>query len=132
MWGRACRLLSGRAALRRVGVPRRFLPWGPVVPWVDGVGPCLIEAGEGTEAEAMVARVYITLKPGVLDPAGKAVESSLHTLGFPGVRSVRLGKYLELQLPDGDSAMARAQVEEMCKKLLANTVVENFRIELAG
>jgi phosphoribosylformylglycinamidine synthase len=80
----------------------------------------------------MVARVYITLKPGVLDPAGKAVESSLHTLGFSDVNSVRLGKYVELQLPDGDRAAARSRVEEMCKKLLANTVVENYRVELAG
>jgi phosphoribosylformylglycinamidine synthase subunit PurS len=80
----------------------------------------------------MVARVYITLKPGVLDPAGKAVESSLHTLGFPDVAAVRLGKYVELQLPDGDRAAARKSVEEMCKKLLANTVVENYRVEVAG
>ncbi len=80
----------------------------------------------------MVARVYITLKPGVLDPAGKAVQNSLHTLGFPDVHSVRLGKYVEVQLPDGDPAAARAQVEDMCKKLLANTVVENYRVEFAG
>jgi len=80
----------------------------------------------------MVARVYVTLKPGVLDPAGKAVESSLHTLGFQEVGAVRLGKYIELQLPDGDGAAARARVEEMCRKLLANTVVENYRVELQG
>jgi phosphoribosylformylglycinamidine synthase PurS subunit len=78
----------------------------------------------------MVARVYVTLKPGVLDPAGKAVEGSLHTLGFGQVSGVRLGKYIELQLPDGNGAEARAQVEEMCRKLLANTVVENFRVEI--
>jgi len=78
----------------------------------------------------MVARVYVTLKPGVLDPAGKAVEGSLHTLGFGQVSGVRLGKYIELQLPDGNAAEARAQVEEMCRKLLANTVVENFRVEI--
>ncbi len=80
----------------------------------------------------MVARVYITLKLGVLDPAGKAVENSLHTLGFPDVRSVRLGKYVEVQLPDGDPDAARVRVEEMCKKLLANTVVENYRVEFAS
>ena len=80
----------------------------------------------------MLARVYITLKAGVLDPAGKAVETSLHTLGFPEVASVRLGKYVELQLPEGDQASARARVEEMCKRLLANTVVENYRVELSG
>ncbi len=80
----------------------------------------------------MVARVYITLKLGVLDPAGKAVENSLHTLGFPDVRSVRLGKYVEVQLPDGDPDAARVRVEEMCQKLLANTVVENYRVEFAS
>jgi phosphoribosylformylglycinamidine synthase subunit PurS len=78
----------------------------------------------------MVARVYVTLKSGVLDPAGKAVEGSLHALGFGQVSGVRLGKYIELQLPDGNAAEARAQVEEMCRKLLANTVVENFRVEI--
>ena len=78
----------------------------------------------------MLARVYVTLKPGVLDPAGKAVEGSLHALGFGQVSGVRLGKYIELQLPDGGSADTRAQVEEMCRKLLANTVVENFRVEI--
>ena len=78
----------------------------------------------------MLARVYVTPKPGVLDPAGKAVEGSLHALGFGQVSGVRLGKYIELQLPDGSGADARAQVEEMCRKLLANTVVENFRVEI--
>ena len=78
----------------------------------------------------MLARVYVTLKPGVLDPAGKAVEGSLHALGFAQVSGVRLGKYIELQLPDGNGTEARAQVEEMCRKLLANTVVENFRVEI--
>jgi phosphoribosylformylglycinamidine synthase PurS subunit len=80
----------------------------------------------------MVARVFVTLKPGVLDPAGKVVESSLHSLGFQEVAAVRLGKYIELQLPDGDRATAKARVEEMCKKLLANTVVENYRVEFQG
>ena len=78
----------------------------------------------------MLARVYVTLKPGVLDPAGKAVEGSLHALGFGQVSGVRLGKYIELQLPVGSGVDARAQVEEMCRKLLANTVVENFRVEI--
>ena len=79
----------------------------------------------------MVARVFVTLKPGVLDPAGKAVEHSLHALGFAEVGGVRLGKYIELEVQAKDAAQARARVEEMCKKLLANTVVENFRVELA-
>jgi phosphoribosylformylglycinamidine synthase subunit PurS len=78
----------------------------------------------------MRARVFVTLKPGVLDPAGKAVEKSLHTLGFPEADGVRLGKYVELELKETDKARARARVEEMCRKLLANTVVENFKVEL--
>jgi phosphoribosylformylglycinamidine synthase len=78
----------------------------------------------------MLARVFITLKPGVLDPAGKAVEGSLHSLGYPEVGSVRLGKYVEVQVEETDPARAKARVEEMCQKLLANTVVENFRVEL--
>ena len=80
----------------------------------------------------MLARVFITLKPGVLDPAGKAVEGSLHSLGYSEVGSVRLGKYIEVQVEESDAARAKARVEEMCKKLLANTVVENFRVEIAG
>lgn len=78
----------------------------------------------------MVARVFVTLKPGVLDPAGKAVERSLQTLGYQEVGAVRLGKYIELHLEDGDPEKARLRVEEMCRKLLANTVVESYRVEL--
>ena len=78
----------------------------------------------------MLARVFITLKPGVLDPAGKAVEGSLHSLGYEEVGQVRLGKYVEITLQDGDREKAKARVEEMCRKLLANTVVENFRVEI--
>jgi phosphoribosylformylglycinamidine synthase PurS subunit len=80
----------------------------------------------------MVARVFVTLKPGVLDPAGKAVEKSLHSLGYPEVGGVRLGKYLEVQLDTQDPAQAKKRVEEMCQKLLANTVVENFKVEIGG
>ena len=80
----------------------------------------------------MLARVFVTLKPGVLDPAGKAVEGSLHSLGYSEVGEVRLGKYLELKLDEKDPARAKARAEEMCRKLLANTVVENFRVELVG
>jgi phosphoribosylformylglycinamidine synthase PurS subunit len=78
----------------------------------------------------MLARVFVTLKPGVLDPAGKAVERGLHALGYAGVGSVRLGKYLELSVEGGDPVQAKTRVEEMCRKLLANTVVENFRVEV--
>ena len=74
----------------------------------------------------MKARVFITLKNGVLDPQGKAIHHALEGLGFPGVNDVRAGKLIELDLADGTSD---ADIEEMCRKLLANTVIENFRIE---
>ncbi len=78
----------------------------------------------------MIARVFVTLKPGVLDPAGKAVEQSLHSLGYSEVGDARLGKYIELRIEHSDPAKARARVEEMCRKLLANTVVEDYRVEI--
>lgn len=80
----------------------------------------------------MLARVFVTLKPGVLDPAGKAIEGGLHSLGYGEVEGVRLGKYLEVKVNETDTAKAKARVEEMCRKLLANTVIENFRVELDG
>jgi phosphoribosylformylglycinamidine synthase len=76
--------------------------------------------------ETMKARVFVTLKPGVLDPQGKAIHHALEGLGFDGVNDVRAGKLIELDLADGTSDSA---IEEMCRKLLANTVIENFRIE---
>ena len=78
----------------------------------------------------MRARVYVTLKPGVLDPAGKAVESSLHALGFPEAKDVRLGKFVELDVEAKDAGAAKARVEQMASRLLANTVVENFKVEI--
>ena len=74
----------------------------------------------------MKARVFITLKNGVLDPQGKAIHHALEGLGFSGVNDVRAGKLIELDL---DPGVGEAEVEEMCRKLLANTVIENFRIE---
>ena len=74
----------------------------------------------------MKARVFVTLKPGVLDPQGKAIHHALAGLGFAGVQDVRAGKLIELELADGTSD---GDIEEMCRKLLANTVIENFRIE---
>lgn len=79
----------------------------------------------------MLARVYVTLKEGVLDPAGKAIEGGLHSLGYCGVEEVRLGKFFEVRLSQADRSQAKAQLEEMCRKLLANTVIENFRVELS-
>ena len=78
----------------------------------------------------MKARIKVTLKNGVLDPQGKAIEGALGTLGFSGVESVRQGKYIEVELAENDRAKAAAAIEEMCKKLLANTVIENYAVEL--
>ena len=78
----------------------------------------------------MKAKVHVTLKPGVLDPQGKAVQHALDSLGFSGVGEVRQGKYIEIDLSDTDNELARGHVENMCKKLLANTVIENYTIEI--
>lgn len=78
----------------------------------------------------MKARIHVTLKSGVLDPQGKAIEHALGALGFTGVEDVRQGKYIELDLAETDAARARSAVEDMCRKLLANTVIENYSIEL--
>lgn len=76
----------------------------------------------------MKARVTITLKNGVLDPQGKAIHHALEGLGFDGINDVRAGKMIELDLADGTTD---SEIEEMCRKLLANTVIENYRIERA-
>ncbi|MGQ0671794.1 MAG: phosphoribosylformylglycinamidine synthase subunit PurS [Hyphomicrobium sp.] len=78
----------------------------------------------------MKARIHITLKNGVLDPQGKAIQGALGALGFAGVADVRQGKFIEVALTGTDEATARADVERMCKELLANTVIENFSYEL--
>lgn len=78
----------------------------------------------------MKAKITITLKNGVLDPQGKAIEGALLGLGFDGVSNVRQGKEIELQLAETDEAAARAKAEDMCKKLLANPVMENYAIEI--
>ena len=78
----------------------------------------------------MKAKVHITLKPGVLDPQGRAIQHALASLGFSGVDDVRQGKYIELDLGDTDHAKARARVDDMCKQLLANTVIENYSVEI--
>jgi phosphoribosylformylglycinamidine synthase len=77
---------------------------------------------------SMKARVFVTLKNGVLDPQGKAIHHALEGLGFQGVQDVRAGKLIELDLADD---VAEADIEAMCKRLLANTVIENYRIERA-
>jgi phosphoribosylformylglycinamidine synthase subunit PurS len=78
----------------------------------------------------MRARVTITLKSGVLDPQGQAITGSLKSLGFDGISSVRQGKIFDLELGDVDAAEARLSLAAMCEKLLANTVIENYAIEL--
>ena len=80
----------------------------------------------------MKARVHIMPKTGVLDPQGKAVAHALAALGFTGVGEVRQGKIIDLDLAETDPARARAAVEEMCRKLIANTVIESYRVEIAG
>ena len=79
----------------------------------------------------MKATVTVTLKPGVLDPQGRAIGQALKGLGFAGIGEVRAGKIIELELAETDPDAARAQAEEMARKLLANTVIERFRVELA-
>jgi phosphoribosylformylglycinamidine synthase len=79
----------------------------------------------------MKAKVHVTLKSGVLDPQGKAIAHALESLGFTGVGDVRQGKYIEIELVERDRGAAERKVKEMCEKLLANTVIENYAIELA-
>jgi phosphoribosylformylglycinamidine synthase len=78
------------------------------------------------------ARVHVTLKPGILDPQGKAIQHTLDALGFGAVDKVRQGKVIDLEIAETDPEAARASLREMCEKLLANTVIENYAIELDG
>ena len=80
----------------------------------------------------MKARIRITLKTGVLDPQGKAIQSALGGLGIAGVNDVRQGKYIEVELTEADEASAKAKVERMCRELLANLVIENYAYELVA
>ena len=78
----------------------------------------------------MKAKIHVTLKNGVLDPQGKAISNALHQLGFPDVSEVRQGKYIEVEFPNADSKKANDAVDSMCRKLLANTVIENYKFEI--
>ncbi len=78
----------------------------------------------------MKAKVYITLKPGLLDAQGKTIKSALESLGFKGVQDVRIGKYVEIELNHGSSSSAKRDVERMCKKLLTNPIIEAYRVEV--
>ena len=78
------------------------------------------------------AKIHVTLKQGILDPQGKAIEHALETLGFKSAGNVRVGKYLELDLNEKDKAKAEVAVKSMCEKLLANTIIEDYRFELSS
>lgn len=78
----------------------------------------------------MKARITVTLKSGVLDPQGKAIEGALASLGFAGVNGVRQGKIFDVELAETDKAKAEAALKAMCDKLLANTVIENYHVEI--
>ena len=80
----------------------------------------------------MLAKIYVTPKKGVLDPQGKAVAQSLHALGFDEVGDVRIGKYMEITLDGATADGAKERIREMCQKLLANGVIEDFRFEISG
>ena len=77
-----------------------------------------------------LAKIYVTLKPTVNDPQGLTVKGGLHNLGFNDVQSVRIGKYMEVWVNESDGSVAEEQVREMCRKLLANPIIEDFRFEL--
>ena len=79
----------------------------------------------------MKAKIHVTLKQGILDPQGKAIEHALDSLGFKNALNVRVGKYMELDLKETDKAKAEAAVKSMCEKLLANTIIEEYRYELS-
>jgi phosphoribosylformylglycinamidine synthase len=79
----------------------------------------------------MRAKVHVVLKPGVLDVEGKAIEGALHGLGFDAVHDVRVGKTIEFDLDGADPAQVEAEVRQMCERLLANTVIQSYRVELA-
>ncbi len=80
----------------------------------------------------MKARVHVTLKNGVLDPQGKAIRHSLEGLGFDGVEDVRQGKFIEIELSETDAEAAKKRVSAMCEQLLANTVIEDYSVEIEG
>ena len=77
-----------------------------------------------------LAKIYVTLKTTVNDPQGLTVKGGLRTLGFDNIQSVRVGKYMEVRLEEKDGSKAEEEVREMCRKLLANPVIEDFRVEL--
>jgi len=91
-------------------------------------GPFLWEREE--ERNGMKVKIHVTLKQGILDPQGKAIEHALDSLGFKNAANVRVGKYMELDVHETDQAKAEIAVKAMCEKLLANTIVEEYRFEV--
>ena len=91
--------------------------------------PQIISVGR---REMVKAKIHVTLKQGILDPQGKAIEHALETLGFKSASNVRVGKYLELDLKETAKDKAETQVKAMCEKLLANTIIEEYRFELSS
>ena len=79
----------------------------------------------------MKAKIYVTLKNGILDPQGRAIQQSLTTLGFDAVEDIRMGKLLEVELKETDRSKAEATIKAMCQKLLSNPVIEDYRFDLA-
>jgi phosphoribosylformylglycinamidine synthase len=80
----------------------------------------------------MKAKIYVTPRQDVLDPQGEAVRHALETLGYREARDVRVGKYIEVELEEGDRVRAEGRVREMCEKLLANTLIEDYRFEIVA
>ena len=124
----------------RTGSAATWAAWSrPIRRWRAGSGSFRTASSRSARArcwsrptrpESAKARITITLKNGVLDPQGKAIEGALHALGFAEVANVRQGKLIELDIPTADDAAARNQLKDMCEKLLANTVIENYNIEI--
>lgn len=92
--------------------------------------PSSLAVGKEELEESVKAKIHVTLKPGILDPQGKAIEHALETLGFNSASNVRVGKYMELELKESAKDKADAEVKAMCEKLLANTIIEEYRYEL--
>src|SRR5439155_20761578 len=116
---------GGRARPRPVGLPAPCHRGVPARVRLLRQGARAPDAGKG-----MKAKVSVTLKRGILDPQGQAVQHALSSLGYPGVKDVRVGKLIELELATNDRAGAEAEVKAMCERLLANTIIEEYRIEL--
>lgn len=112
--------------------------WTCVCRWIDRRGHIVdqeirgsVEQNRREAGEQVVkAKIHVTLKQGILDPQGKAIEHALDSLGFKNAANVRVGKYMELDLQQADKAKAEVEVKQMCEKLLANTIIEEYRYEL--